>query len=178
MTDCVYLIGCRGAGKSSIGLELARRLDYAFLDTDLLIAEKGGRPIAEIVDRAGWQGFRELEEAVLLQLAGRKSCVVATGGGAVLHRDVWQQLKSKGTVVWLTADLKVLCERIGGDPNSKVMRPSLTGKNICEELKDVMAQRFSLYEEIADITVDTGKMTVDVAVDRIAEFLSRQDQLL
>jgi shikimate kinase len=171
MTGCVYLIGCRAVGKSSIGAKLAQKLGYAFLDTDTLVIEKLGCSVAESVSREGWQKFRELEREVLLQLTKRTSCVVATGGGAILHRGVWAQLKKQGLVVWLTADLKTLCERISGDQNSEELRPSLTGKNVCQELEEVLAERTPLYRETADFTVDTGIMTVATAVIHIEKYL-------
>jgi shikimate kinase len=171
MTECVYLIGCRGVGKSTIGVELAEKLGYEFLDTDTLITEKLGCSVAESVRRDGWQKFREIEKEVLLQLMKRRSCVVATGGGAILHRSVWPQLKKQGVVVWLTADLKTLCERISGDQNSTTLRPSLTGKNICQELDDVLAERTPLYRETADCIVDSGIMPVAAAVRNIEKYL-------
>lgn len=171
MTECVYLIGCRAVGKSTVGVELAEKLGYDFLDTDTLITEKLGCSVAESVRQEGWQKFREIEKEVLLQLTKRRSCVVATGGGAILHRDVWPQLKKQGVVVWLTADLKILCERISGDQNSTTLRPSLTGKNVCQELEEVLAERTPLYRETADCIVDSGAMTVAAAVQNIEKYL-------
>ena len=168
MKNCVYLIGCRAVGKSSIGAELARRLGYDFLDTDTLIVEKGKVSVATIVAEEGWQGFRKREKEVLLQLKGRNRCVVATGGGAILHRRIWQELKREGEVVWLTADLATLCERLRMDSSSAALRPSLTGKDTCRELAEVLATRTPLYRETADFIVDTGKLTV-VDVVRVIE---------
>lgn len=171
MTECVYLIGCRAVGKSSIGVELAQKLGYEFLDTDTLVTEKLGCSVAESVRREGWQKFRELEQEVLLKLTERTSCVVATGGGAILHRGVWPQLKKQGLVVWLTADLKTLCERISGDQNSEELRPSLTGKNVCQELEEVLVERTPLYRETADCIIDSGSLTVAAAVRDIEKYL-------
>jgi shikimate kinase len=171
MEECVYLIGCRAVGKSSIGVELAQTLGYEFLDTDALVTEKLGCSVSDSVNREGWQKFRKLEEEILLQLTKRKFCVVATGGGAILHRDAWMRLKKQGQVVWLTADLKTLCDRISGDKNSEALRPSLTGNNICQELEGVLAERTPLYRETADVLVDTDKMTVSEAVEHIEKSL-------
>jgi len=172
MKECVYLIGCRAVGKSSIGAKLARRLGYSFLDSDSLITEKAGCSVAKIVARDGWKKFRELEEEVLLKLLERRSCVVATGGGAIVHRDLWPELKKRGVVVWLTADLKILKKRISADGQSESLRPSLTGESICRELEDVLAERTPLYAETADYTIDSGSLSVDEAVQQIENYLA------
>ena len=171
MIECVYLIGCRAVGKSSIGVKLAQKLGYEFLDTDSLVTEKLGCSVAESVRREGWQKFRDLEKEVLLQLTKRSSCVVATGGGAILHRGVWPQLKQQGWVVWLTADLKILCERLTADQNSETLRPSLTGKDVCQELEDVLAERNPLYRATADCIIDSGTLTITEAVNHIEKYL-------
>lgn len=169
MKNCVYLIGCRAVGKSSIGVELAKRLGYDFLDTDTLIVEKKDAPVTTIVAEEGWQGFRKVENEVLHELRGKDHCVVATGGGAILHREIWLELKKQGQVVWLTADLEILCERLRADLNSETLRPSLTGKDVCLELGEVLEKRNPLYRELADFVVDTGKMTVAEAVHFIEQ---------
>lgn len=169
MQGSVYLVGGRAVGKSSIGVELARRLDCEFLDTDRLITEQKGASVAAIVTDEGWQEFRRCEQEVLAALKGRTGCVVATGGGAILHRELWSELKQEGLVVWLTADLDILCHRIRGDRLSETLRPSLTGKDTCAELAEVMAERGPLYRQTADMVIDTGKLTVAQAVQRIVE---------
>jgi len=170
MAESIYLIGGRAVGKSSIGASLAHRLGYQFLDTDTLITETcDGCSVAEIVSSEGWQAFREYEREVLLKLIPRKSCVVATGGGAILHRELWRDLRRKAEVVWLIADPAILCARITGDQLSTAQRPSLTGRDICQELEDVLAERSALYRETADDIIDTGKMTIDEAVQEIIQ---------
>ncbi len=141
------------------------------MDTDTLITEKKGQTVAEIVMDGGWQKFRELEKEVLLQLQNQQKCVVATGGGAILHSDVWAGLKKYGSVVWLTADFATLCERIQGDQHSASLRPSLTGKDICRELEDVLTERSPLYRAAADCIIDTADMHVEQAVSAIENYL-------
>lgn len=173
MKNSVYLIGGRAVGKSSIGMKLAQKLGYEFLDTDTLITEKCGRSVAEIVESEGWPAFREYEKLVLWQLVGREACVVATGGGAILHREVWLELKKQGLVVWLTADLSILTERIAGDQCSDTQRPSLTGKDVCLELEEVLKERNPLYRETANCIIDSGAMMVYDAVLAIEEIYRR-----
>ena len=169
MKECIYLIGCRAVGKSCVGAELARRLGYDFLDTDTMIVKKTGVSVASMVAEKGWQGFRKVESEVLSELGGRRSCVIATGGGAILHRELWGELKKQGLVVWLQADQEILCDRLRRDQNSETLRPSLTGKDICQELSDVLRERKPLYLETADLAVDTGKLTVAEAVHAIEQ---------
>lgn len=169
MKKSVYLIGGRAVGKSSIGVRLAKSLGYKFLDTDSLIVEKCGCSVAEMVSSEGWQVFREYEKQVLSRLVSVKSCVVATGGGAILHRELWRELKNKAEVVWLMADSSILCARITEDQLSAAQRPSLTGKDICQELEEILAERSSFYRETADCIIDTGKMTIDEAVQKIIQ---------
>ncbi len=176
MEKSIYLVGGRAVGKSSIGKELAQRLGYEFLDTDTLITEACGCSVAEIVEREGWQAFRGYEKQVLLDLVGRKSCVVATGGGAILHRELWPQIKEHATVVWLQADLATLEKRIMGDGNSSSQRPSLTGKDICQEMKEVLRERNPLYKETADCIIDSSAMMVYDAVLEIEKFCRQLEQ--
>jgi len=176
MKESVYLIGGRAVGKSCVGAELARRLGCKFFDTDTLITDACGCSVADIVGCEGWQAFRHYEKLALSKLITLKSCVVATGGGAILHRELWLELKQHGMVVWLMADPSVLCKRIEGDHHSVVQRPSLTGKNICQELGDVLKERNPLYRETADYSVDTGKMTIDEAVREITQIFGATDR--
>ena len=167
MKESVFLIGCRAVGKSSIGKKLAERLSCAYLDTDSMITDSLGCSVAKIVEKDGWQQFRDQEKKVLQQLPEMEHCVVATGGGAILHTAEWAELKKKGKVVWLTADPDVLCARIRADTQSDTLRPSLTGKDICRELEEVLAERSPLYDAAADCIIDTGKMDVAAAVSEI-----------
>jgi len=167
MQESVFLIGCRAVGKSSVGKLLAEKLCCAYRDTDTMITEALGCTVAEIVEDGGWKQFRDHEKKVLQQLPKMEHCVVATGGGAILHTTEWAALKKKGKVVWLTADPDVLCARIRTDAQSDGLRPSLTGKDICQELKEVLAERSPLYEAAADCIIDTGKMDVAAAVSEI-----------
>lgn len=173
MKESIYLIGCRAVGKSSIGRKLAQSLSCPFLDTDSMIIENQGQTVAAIVREEGWQKFREYEKGVLAQLLEYEKCVVATGGGAILHREVWPHLKKQGTVVWLRADIDILCQRIQGDRQSKTQRPSLTGNDVCLELEEVLAERSPLYEATADCSVDTGEMSVDKVVSEIEHYLTK-----
>jgi shikimate kinase len=83
--------------------------------------------------------------------------VIATGGGAILHQHLWPALKEQGYVVWLTADPDIICQRIHTDGSiGDAQRPSLTGKGVCDEIREVLGAREPLYRSTADLVVDTG----------------------
>ena len=164
MKEIIFLIGFRAVGKTTVGRQLADRLGFSFLDTDILICDKKGATVNDIVEAEGWDGFRRSEQEVLQGLGEQRRCVIATGGGAILHRHLWPFLKEHGPVVWLTADPDILCQRIQADSG---LRPSLSGIGVCEEVREILAFREPLYRETADIIVDTGKLSVPEVVDKI-----------
>ncbi len=177
MKKSIYLVGGRAVGKSSIGEKLAQRLDYEFLDSDRMITDLCGSSVTEIVKNEGWAAFRNYEKQVLLDLAERESCVVATGGGAILHHEVWPEIKKRAVVVWLQADPDTLRKRILGDDSSSSQRPSLTGKDICQEMEEVLQQRNPLYKEAADCIIDTAAMMVYDAVVEIEKFYRQLEDI-
>lgn len=172
MKEIIFLIGFRAVGKTTVGRQLADRLGFSFLDTDILICEKKGATVNDIVQAEGWDGFRRCEQEVLQGLGEQRRCVIATGGGAILHRHLWPLLKEHGPVVWLTADPDILCQRILADSASDGLRPSLSGIGVCEEVREILALREPLYRETADIIVDTGKLSVPEVLELIVAAVS------
>jgi shikimate kinase len=152
----IILTGYRATGKSAVGRLLAQRLGRTFLDTDRLIEERQGCTIKELVAAHGWPYFREVENKLLDELAGGTGLVIATGGGAILHRQAWAALRASGLVVWLTADRETICRRLEADGVTEVQRPSLTGQGIDKEVAGVLAEREPLYREGSDLAIDTA----------------------
>jgi len=167
METTIFLIGYRAVGKTTVGQKLAASLQFAFVDTDLLICEKKRASVQEIVQKEGWDGFRRCEQEVLQELVGRPRSVIATGGGAILHRDLWPSLQQHALVIWLMADCEKICQRIMGDNISASARPSLTGKDVCAEVREVLAAREPLYRATADMIIDTGQFNEEEAVNEI-----------
>ncbi|MEO1350557.1 MAG: shikimate kinase [Cyanobacteria bacterium J06635_15] len=167
----LYLIGMMGAGKSTVGKQLAQQLDYRFFDTDTLVEQVSGQTIPQIFADQGETAFRELETAVLAQLAPYTRLVVATGGGIVLKPKNWSYLHH-GVVVWLDAPLSVLEQRLTGDHQ----RPLLQTEDLSLKLETLMAERQSLYRQ-ADIRIginqrDQPKFSAEqilVAVDQLIQ---------
>ena len=151
----IILIGYRGTGKTTVGQAVAQRLGLPFLDMDKAIEQEAGRTIGEMVAAEGWGVFRERERHLLATLGTRPAGVIATGGGAVLHQDLWPQLKAAHLVIWLSADHATIGKRIGADASSASQRPSLTGQDIQAEITAVLAEREPLYRQSASLVIDT-----------------------
>ncbi|MGV1100854.1 shikimate kinase [Thiovibrio sp. JS02] len=168
----IILTGYRATGKSSIGLLLAERLQLEFIDMDELIEAREGSPIREIVAERGWDYFRALERDLLAELVCRKNVVISTGGGAILHQGVWQQIQQTGLSVWLSADIDTICRRLADDAKSSGQRPSLTGTDIYTEVALVLAERDPLYEKGSHLTIDTSDKTAEQIVAIIEQALA------
>ena len=119
-----------------MGRDLAAQLAYDFLDTDRIICQRKGASIETIVSEEGWEEFRRLENEVLSEFSGCRNCVVATGGGAIIHRQVWRMLRLNSLVVWLTASPAVLISRFRQDEGKCENRPSLTGRDMATEMRE------------------------------------------
>lgn len=157
----VVLTGCRAVGKTTVGRALARRLGWGFVDTDAVIGAAHG-DIAALVAREGWPRFREIERRTLIELAGERDKVIATGGGAVMHRDAWELLRRDALVVWLRADIATLRARLAADPASAGQRPSLTGADPAAEVAAVLAEREPLYRRGSDIALDAARPVEEI----------------
>ncbi|AJJ11973.1 shikimate kinase 2 [Yersinia rohdei] len=169
MTQTIFMVGARGAGKTTIGKALAQALGYRFIDTDLFMQQSLQSSVADIVAREGWDGFR-LRESMALQTVTAPKTVVATGGGAVLSHENRTFMCNHGLVVYLQASANVLAERLAEDPED-AQRPSLTGKPIVEEMLDVLASREALYQEVAHHVLDATQRPEDV-VEQILQILA------
>jgi shikimate kinase len=160
----IVLIGYRGTGKSSIGKILATQLARELVSTDKEIIRRAGRSIPNIVAEHGWEHFRDLESEVCRDLAGRDQIVIDTGGGVILRPQNVEVLKRNGRLFWLTASVKTIAARIGGD----TQRPSLTGtKSFVEEIEDVLLERTPSYQAAADHVISTDDRSIDQLVQTI-----------
>lgn len=160
----IILAGYRATGKSSIGRELAGRLGLDFVDMDQMLEERFG-PVKDIVADKGWPFFREQEARLLEELVDKDNLVLATGGGAVMHEEAWQRLIRTGLAVWLTSDIDKICRRLTDDSVTEGQRPSLTGADVLDEVRKVLAEREPLYKKGSHITVDSNRTISEVADD-------------
>ena len=165
--DNVVLIGFMGAGKSTIGRLLARRMGRCFVETDDVITAREGRSIPDIFRQAGEARFRELEGETLDALALKSGDVIATGGGLPCREGRMAALRQLGTVIWLKGDLRVALERA----RRSGARPMLADRSL-EEIEALYHQREPYYQE-AHVTIDTTGLSVDQVVARIVSRLRR-----
>jgi shikimate kinase len=163
----IFLVGMMGAGKTSVGKNLARRLGKQFHDSDQVIEARTGVKIPVIFEIEGEAGFRVRESAVLDELTALNEIVLATGGGAVLDPRNRELLKSRGTVVYLRAAVKELLNRTRHDRN----RPLLQTGDPKTRLAELFEQRDPLYRDIAHIVIDTGSQSLGTLVARLEQAL-------
>ncbi len=156
----IILIGYRGSGKSTVGQMLAERLLVPFIDTDIVIEQKAGISIKEMVARKGWPYFRVTEKEVIQGLAQDKNMVVAVGGGAILDPENQSSLKENGVIFYLAASEVTLATRMAKDAKTDAQRPSLSGEEVTAEIGTVLKERETVYREVADYVIDTENRTV------------------
>jgi shikimate kinase len=166
----IFLIGPMGAGKTTIGRQLARELRMPFYDSDRFIEEQTGANIPLIFDLEGEEGFRKREQAAIDALSSMNNIVLATGGGAVLREQNRKHLIKRGTTFYLYTSLKSLLERTRKDKN----RPLLRGEESPEVvLKRLMEERDPLYRQTADHIIDTGKSSIRGVIKAIIGCLEK-----
>lgn len=156
----ITLIGMPAAGKSTIGVILAKTLGFEFIDTDLIIQRQTGRLLQDIIDSEGLDRFCICEEKAVLSVENKENAVIATGGSAVYSRDAMKHLKKNSAVYYLSLPTDELLKRLHNIKTRGIaMRPG-------ETVDEVFAHRKALYEEYADITVDcSGKSTEELVAE-------------
>ena len=166
-TSNIFLVGMMGAGKTTVGRSLARQLNKSFYDTDHTIEERTGVRIAVIFEIEGEAGFRKRETELLAQMTALENVVLATGGGAILDPTNREYLSSRGFVIYLHAPPKELWQRTRHDKNRPLLQ---TGDpRVC--IEELYEFRDSLYREVADLVVDTGRQSVGALVTEVLELI-------
>ena len=165
----ITLIGMPGAGKSSIGVVLAKVLGYQFIDSDLIIQREEKRTLSEIIEQDGAEGFKAVENRVNASIQVENT-VIATGGSVVYCGEAMQHLKSEGVVVYLKISLKLLAKRLG----------DLKGRGVLlkegQTLESLYEERVSLYEKYADIIVDEEDKDLEGSLKLVLQALKRGEK--
>ncbi|MRS91143.1 shikimate kinase AroL [Enterobacteriaceae bacterium RIT714] len=154
MTQPIFLVGPRGCGKTTVGLELARVCQSQFVDTDHWLQTHARQTIADMVEKEGWESFRA-RETETLEAVTAPSTVIATGGGIILAEYNRRFMREKGIVIYLCAPVSTLVARLEAFPEEG-QRPALTAKPIDEEVSEILAERDALYREAAHHVVDAS----------------------
>ncbi len=163
----IILIGPMGAGKTTIGRQLAKTLGMDFMDSDHEIEERTGVNIPLIFDLEGEEGFRQREMDVIDDLSQRDRLILATGGGAVLKAENRQHLHDRGIVIYLHAGIDQLLNRTRHDRS----RPLLQTENPRKKFEELMALREPLYRETAHITINTNRQSINHVISEIISAL-------
>ena len=160
----IVLIGMPGAGKSTIGVVLAKMLGYQFVDSDLLIQKEENRKLSEIIEQEGIEGFIEIENRINSQIETEKH-IIATGGSVIYGEEAMEHLRKIGTVVYLRLSCKELADRLG----------DLTCRGVVirkgQGLEALYAERCPLYEKYAHITIDCEGLSIENLAQKIKSSL-------
>jgi shikimate kinase len=159
----IIFIGPMGAGKTTIGKQVASHLGCDFYDSDRVIEERTGVSIPLIFELEGEDGFRRRETDVLAELCDNNNIVIATGGGAILREENRKILQTNTLVIFLNASLEQLFERTCKDRN----RPLLQTKDPKEKLKQLLDERLAIYKQMADIIITTDNQSIYHTVSNI-----------
>lgn len=164
MKENIVLIGMPGVGKSTVGVILAKILGYQFIDADLVIQERHGKLLKDIIAEEGIDGFVKIENDVNASICSKKA-VIATGGSVVYGREAMEHLSEIAIVVYLELDLIGLTRRLGNLKNrGVVLRDGQT-------LKDIYNERVPLYNKYADIIVNEEHCSIEKTVSKIVKKL-------
>ena len=159
-----------GVGKTTVGKLLASELGLRFLDSDREIEKRTGTNISWIFDVEGEKGFRDREEQVLEDLTNEENVVIATGGGSVLRKRNRKNLKIRGLVIYLKADVTLLVKRT----KDETKRPLLKGKDAKKVLEKILRERGSLYKEVSDIEINVAEKSSKNTVAKIIGTLKEE----
>lgn len=164
----IVLIGMPGAGKSTLGVLLAKALNYDFLDSDIVIQKREGKKLFQIIDEVGIEGFLDIENDVIADIDVKKS-VIATGGSAIYGEEAMKHMKETGVLVYI----KLSCEEIERRVNNITTRGIAMKKG--KTLADVYKERVPIYENYADITISCDATTIEEAVALLNDIIVNMD---
>ncbi len=163
----IILVGMPGSGKSTLGILLAKKIHYGYIDSDSVIVAKEGKLLPELIAELGNEGFLELEAQVNSSLAVKR-CVIATGGSAIYRGDVIEKMKENGIVVYLKISFEEVEERLGDlKKRGVVLKDGFT-------LRDLYDERAPLYEKHADYVVELCHSTVEESADKICGIVQQE----
>ena len=167
MLKTIVLIGMMGSGKTSVGKELAKKLNVAFIDIDQEIEKKYQMNIPEIFQTKGESFFRKIEENVSCKLINGKPCVISIGGGGFLNKKIRSKIKINATSIWINTSLDKIYQRL---KESKNKRPLLNYKNLKKSIKEIYDKRKPVYKKAnykIQIKSDNKKIIVENIIKKL-----------
>lgn len=173
----IILIGYRCTGKTSVGRTVAEKLDLPFYDTDQMIAGRIGKTIKTWVAEKGWTSFRQEEKEVIKGIIPLKPGLISLGGGAVMDPEIREILKSMGRIVWLTAGVNTILDRMKSDPKNIDNRPPLSDKDWETEINELLVLRSPVYRQLADLSIETDGKKIDEIVKEISYFIQQTEKI-
>lgn len=162
--DNIILCGFMGSGKTTVGKELARKMNFKFIDTDELIEKEQGITIKEIFEKHGEDYFRNLEHEICKKVSNMRNCIISTGGGVMTYKRNCDVLKNKNKIIFLDASFNIICKRIGNN-NVRPLFDDL------EKAKQLYDERKKKYLDASDYIV-SGDMSVEETVLEIGGILN------
>ena len=162
----IVLIGMPSAGKSTLGIVLAKILNYQFVDADLVIQNQCDKTLQKLIDACGPEGFIQVENEILRDLTASKS-IIATGGSAVYSDEAMEHLSEIGTVVYLKITFDQLVNRLSDLQERGVVLKGGIGMS----LRELYDERLPLYEQYAEVTVDVNDLSITAAARKVADAL-------
>ncbi len=159
----VILCGMMGAGKTTVGKEIAKRMGLRWYDTDEIIAHRHGK-ISNIFERCGEPYFRALETEIVKELSSQDGLVLSTGGGLLLKKENRELLQTGGKIIFLRASLETLENRLRADKERPLLQ---TAESLRDKLTRLLQERTSVYEQAADYTVDVDEKTPQKIAEEI-----------
>ncbi|RNL47136.1 shikimate kinase [Paraeggerthella hongkongensis] len=166
--DNIVLIGMPGAGKSTLGIVLAKIMNYHFIDADLVIQNQCDKTLQKLIDACGPEGFIEVENEILRDIEASKS-IISTGGSAVYSDEAMRHLTEIGTVVYLQISYDELVNRLHDLQERGVVLKGGIGMS----LRELFDERKPLYEQYAEITVDVNDLTITAAARKVADVIKQ-----
>ena len=168
-TDNIILIGPMGAGKTTIGRQLAKKLSKEFYDSDHEIEKHTGADVSLIFELEGEEGFRKRESQLLKELVSNKNIVLSTGGGAVLDPENRKLLSDNGIIIYLKSTAEKLYRRIADDKR----RPLIQTDDRLNKIKKILEEREPLYQSLANEIIETQELSIKQITQKILDLISK-----
>ncbi|NBV05982.1 MAG: shikimate kinase [Proteobacteria bacterium] len=170
MKKIIALVGLMGVGKSTLGTKLANTLGYYFIDSDQEIEDREKKTINEIFAKNGEKYFREIEKNLISEIITRdENIILSLGGGAYINDETRRILKEKSLVIWITAPVNTILQRVGNKNN----RPLLNNSNKRKTLEELAKKRYPIYGE-SDLKFDTNEESHEAIISKIIKYLKNQ----